>query len=89
MAKGEQPDFTPRAHISWPSKGIRLSGDHQAIAPNKRVCLVLEGTVKGFSMGEFGCSIELDPDTVRVDHVSNGTQPIGPTLADLLGPRRV
>lgn len=62
----------PQAHVSWPNEGIRLSGDYGSLGLGKKAKVILEGAVRGFSMQEYGCSIDLKVKTVRVEDVSDG-----------------
>ena len=86
MAKGEapaaptMPKEEPIASIRWPAPekskegGIRLSGDHTALAMGKRARIVLEGVVRGFSMSDWSCSIDLRVKTLHVSDVGDATK---------------
>lgn len=76
----------PTAHISWPKDGVKLSGDWKALGMGKRARIVLEGTVNGFSMQEYGCTVDLKVKTVRVDGVGPADQEEeGQSLASMVG----
>jgi len=70
----------PVAHVSWPKDTkdhqIKLSGDHAALAMGKRAEVTLKGVVQGYSMSEYGCSIDLRIKAVHVESVveDNGTE---------------
>lgn len=59
----------PQAHIAWPHEGVQLSGDHKALGMGKRARIILEGEIRGYSMRESGCDVDLKVKMVRVDGV--------------------
>ena len=61
------PKEEPRAHISWPKEGFKVSGQIGALAMGSRVRVVVEGKVTGFSMAPYGCSVDLSPSGLRVE----------------------
>ena len=66
------PEMKPEAHVTWDAGSkIKLSGEVEAIGLGKRVRLILEGPVTGFSMREYGCSLDLRLKTIRVDSVGS------------------
>ena len=88
-ASPSMPKMEPSAHISWPSEGVKLSGDHKALALGKKARVVLEGTVTGFSMQEYGCSLDLKVKTVLVDGVSDtAEEDDGPSMAEMMGKKK-
>lgn len=82
--------MNPSAHISWPSEGVKLSGDQKALALGKKARVTLEGTVTGYSMQDYGCSLDLKVKTVLVDGVSDAAeeQDEGPSMAEMMGKKK-
>ena len=91
MAKGENaipamPKSESRAHINWDAETVKLSGDVKALALGKKVRIILEGTVKGYGMHEYGCDLDMKVKTVLVDGVSESDgDDDGPSMADTMG----
>lgn len=89
MAKAATPDtikVEPTASINWPSEGgPKLTGDTKALALGKRARVIIEGSVKGFSMREYGCSIDLKPKRIHVDSVGpDGEDDDGGSMAEAI-----
>lgn len=56
----------PRVHISYDKEGMKLKGDLSAVALGKPVTVEITGKVTGFSMQEWGCSIDLRPEVMAI-----------------------
>lgn len=67
-----QPKEEPRASASWSAKGVDYTLT-PGVALGDRVRVVLEGHVRGQSMQEYGCSIDLIPESVTVEAVAGAT----------------
>lgn len=85
------PKAEPHASITWDGDStVRLSGDTKQLALGKRVRLVLEGPCTGFSMREYGCSIDVKPKTIRVEALGDATdddesEPMAESIEKLKG----
>lgn len=72
MHKDDPEPGTPRAGAHWGHKDI----DYEMAAGlglGDRVRVILEGTMTGQSMQEYGCSVELTPSAVRVEKIAGAT----------------
>lgn len=84
------PKTEPQAHISWPGTEedgpkVKLSGDFASLALGVKARFIVEGTVIGFSMQKYGCSVDLKTKTVRVDGVSPASEDDeGEPMADMV-----
>jgi len=73
MAKGEasapgMPDMDKQpVRVSWAKESTKLKGDVSGVAIDGKVRVTIEGTVKGFSMREWGCDIEVQGKVVEVE----------------------
>lgn len=86
-ASPDLPKFKPQAHVSWPVEGVRISGDWKGLGPGKRCQVTVEGTVTGFQANDYGCSVDLDADTIRVEAAAGGG-PKGTPMTDLISKAR-
>ena len=54
------PKMEPRAHVRWDKKDLRPSGLEHATM-GKTVTVTLTGKITGYSMDDYGCSIDVEP----------------------------
>lgn len=84
--KMDKPE--PVVHISWPrdAKGGDVKvADDGALAMGKKVRVVVEGEVRGHSMADYGCSIDVKPSGA-ISVAGLGGE--GESLADMLTKNR-
>ena len=70
------PKMEPRVSINWPGyeeKGpkVKVTGNVSSLGLGKTAKIVVEGPVTGFSMRDYGCSIDLKATAVKIVHVSD------------------
>src|SRR5688572_27057916 len=81
-------DRKPHAYVSWPKDGVRLAGDPSTLTLGKKARVVLEGTVTGYAMQKYGCSIDLEVKTVAVEPAGDGNDDAGESLVVMVGKMR-
>lgn len=76
----------PHASVSWPSEGIKVSGDWEDLGPGKKCRITVEGVVTGFSAQDWGCSVDLKPTMVYVEGVNHAEpdEDEGRSMADIV-----
>jgi hypothetical protein len=70
----------PRASVHWDGEDLKLSGDNPALGDKVR--LVVEGKVSGFSMQDYGNSLEVETKSVKVEHLGSAEE--GDSLVELM-----
>lgn len=85
---GGNAKYRPKAHVSWPAEGIRMSGDHRNVGVGRRVAIRVEGKCCGHSQDEMGGSMTLEPDTIHMEDLGTGGGPVGRPMTDLIGRKK-
>lgn len=68
----EPSEPEPRAGATWSHKGVRYELP-AGLGLGDRVRIVLEGQLCGQSMHEYGCSVDLKPESVQVEKLAGAT----------------
>ena len=74
------PKMEPRAHISWDTKDLKPSGLEHATM-GKAVTVTLSGKITGYSMNDYGCSLDVEPSGIVIAKSARGTDD-GPSMVD-------
>ena len=54
-------------HLSWDKEGApKIEGDTGALTMDATVEITIRGRVRGYSMHEYGCSIDVKPSSVKI-----------------------
>lgn len=64
------PSEKETVRINWP-KESKATIDPEAFELDAKARIIIEGTVKGFSMRDYGCSIELLPTSIKTEAIGN------------------
>lgn len=74
------PKMEPRAHISWDKKDLKPSGLEHATM-GKTVTVTVAGKITGYSMNDYGCSLDVEPTGVVIARGTRSTDD-GPSMVD-------
>jgi hypothetical protein len=75
------PTMEPRAHVSWGHEDLKASG-LEAAGMDKTVTVTLTGKVKGWSMYDHGCSLDLEPSAISITAAKREKD--GPSMVDIV-----
>ena len=66
MTMPEPPEPEPSVTISWPGKGVKLDAAAGTLGQDVKVRVVVEGTVKGFGLHDYGGNVDVKTASVSV-----------------------
>ena len=56
----------PSVNVSWPGKGVKLDAAAGTLGQDVKVRVVVEGTVKGFGLHDYGGNVDVKTASVSV-----------------------
>ena len=62
----------PSVNISWPGKGVKLDAAAGTLGQDVKVRVVVEGTVKGFGLHDYGGNVDVKTASVSVVKLAKG-----------------